>query len=132
MPDGWDEKPYRLQQKDLDARWDIKNGVNHYGYKNSICIDAEHGFIRRYTDIPANIHDSQMLPPLLDLKVNMTMSGQIQPTQVSALRICLALVALRVASMKRAHDISRLVTQPKSVIALSRQFRLVVNMYLGG
>jgi IS5 family transposase len=66
LPDGWDENPHRLQQKDLDARWVKKNGVNYYGYKNSICIDAEHGFIRRYTVTPASIHDSQMLPMLLD------------------------------------------------------------------
>ncbi len=65
-PDGWNESPKRLQQKDLDARWVKKNDINHYGYKNSICIDAEHGFIRRFVVTPANIHDSQMLPMLLD------------------------------------------------------------------
>ena len=43
-----------------------KNGVNHYGYKNNICIDVEHGFIRRYAVTAANIHDSQILPMLLD------------------------------------------------------------------
>jgi len=56
----------RLQQRDLDERWVKKNDINHYGYKNSICIDAEHGFIRRFVVTPANIHDSQMLPMLLD------------------------------------------------------------------
>ena len=66
LPNGWDQNPDRLQQKDLDARWLKKNGVNHYGYKNSICIDVDHGFIRRYAVTPANIHDSQMLPRLLD------------------------------------------------------------------
>jgi IS5 family transposase len=66
LPDGWEENPNRLQQKDLDARWVKKNGINYYGYKNSICIDAEHGFIRRFVVTPANIHDSQMLPMLLD------------------------------------------------------------------
>ena len=66
LPDGWEENPNRLQQKDIDARWVKKNGINHYGYKNSICIDAEHGFIRRFIVTPANIHDSQMLPMLLD------------------------------------------------------------------
>jgi len=66
LPGGWEENPNRLQQKDLDARWVKKNGINHYGYKNSICIDAEHGFIRRFVVTPANVHDSQMLPMLLD------------------------------------------------------------------
>ena len=66
LPDGWGENPNRLQQKHLEARCVKKNGINHYGYKNSICIDAEHGFIRRFVVTPANIHDSQMLPMLLD------------------------------------------------------------------
>jgi len=55
-----------LQNKDLDACWVKKNGINHYGCKSGICIDAEHDFIRRFVVTPANIHDSQMLPRLLD------------------------------------------------------------------
>ena len=43
-----------------------KNGTSHYGYKNSICIDVTHGFIRRNAFTPANIHDSQMLTQVLD------------------------------------------------------------------
>ena len=66
LPEGWDKNPDRLRQKDLDARWTKKNDINYYGYKNSICIDVDHGFIRRYAVTPANIHDSQMLPRLLD------------------------------------------------------------------
>ena len=66
LPDGWQENPNRQQQKDLDARWVKMNGINHYGYKNSTCIDAEHGFIRRFAVTSANLHDSQMLPMLLD------------------------------------------------------------------
>jgi IS5 family transposase len=66
LPEGWAHQPERLRQKDLDARWVKKNGISHYGYKNSICIDVEHGFIRRYAITPANIHDSQMIPQVLD------------------------------------------------------------------
>jgi hypothetical protein len=44
-----------------------KNDVS-YSYKNSINIDREHGFTRRYDITPANIRDSQMLPALVDLK----------------------------------------------------------------
>ena len=62
----WDENPDRLQQSDLDARWTRKNDINYHGYKNRICIDADHGFIRRYAITPANIHDSLILPRLLD------------------------------------------------------------------
>jgi IS5 family transposase len=66
LPEGWDENPDRLQHKDLDARWVKKNGISYYGDKNSICIDVDHGFIRRYAVTSANIYDSQMLPRLLD------------------------------------------------------------------
>ena len=43
-----------------------KNGIHHYIHKNSICIDAEPGFIERFALTPANIYDSQMLPILLN------------------------------------------------------------------
>ena len=66
IPVSWDQNPNRLQQKDLDTRSIRKNGVNHYGYKNNICIDLEHGVIRRYAVTSANIHNSQMLLMLLD------------------------------------------------------------------
>ena len=62
LPEGWDDNPNRLHQKDLDDRWVQKNGSNYYGYKNSICVDVDHGFIRRYAIIPANLYDSKMLP----------------------------------------------------------------------
>lgn len=65
-PEGWDENPNRLQQKDLDARWTKKNNINYYGYKSSICVDVDHGFIRFYAITPANVHDSQLFPRLLD------------------------------------------------------------------
>ena len=42
IPDVWDQNPNRWQQKDVDARWFQKNGVNHSGYKNNICINVEY------------------------------------------------------------------------------------------
>lgn len=66
VPQQWQANPNQLRQKDLDARWVKKNGVSHYGYKNSISIDETYGLIRRHVVTPANIHDSQMLPALLD------------------------------------------------------------------
>jgi transposase, IS5 family len=41
MPEGWVENPNRQQQSVLDARWVKKNGINHYGYKNSIYMDVK-------------------------------------------------------------------------------------------
>ena len=66
FPEKWQDNPKRLSQKDLDARWTKKNEVSYYGYKNSISIDARYGLIRRQVVTPANVHDSQMLPALLD------------------------------------------------------------------
>ena len=51
--------------KRIRKRVGLKNDINHFGYKNSICIDAEHGFIRRFVLTPAKIRDSQILPILL-------------------------------------------------------------------
>ena len=55
-----------MQQRYTDARWSKKNGINHYGYKNNISVDLEHGFIRRYIVTSASVHNSQMPPALLD------------------------------------------------------------------
>jgi transposase, IS5 family len=44
-------------RKRISMRVGLKNNINHYGYKNSICMDAEHGFIRRFEVTPANIRD---------------------------------------------------------------------------
>ena len=66
LPQGWEDNPARLRQKDQDARLTKKNQASSYGYKNSISIDAFYGLIRCYEITPANVHDSQMLPALLD------------------------------------------------------------------
>ena len=31
MPENWDDKPAMQRQKDLDARWTMKNGQSYYG-----------------------------------------------------------------------------------------------------
>jgi len=66
IPEAWQEQPHKLSQKDRDARWTKKNGRSHFGYKNHINIDAEHGFIRRYHVTAAWVHDSQALGAVLD------------------------------------------------------------------
>lgn len=55
-----------MPQSDTDARWTKKNGKSYYGYKNSVSIDIEHGFLRNHEVSPANIHHSQVLPAILD------------------------------------------------------------------
>jgi transposase, IS5 family len=66
MPEGWEEKPNKLAQKDRDARWTKKHGRSHYGYKNHVNVDAKHKLIRRYDVTDASVHDSRKLDGLLD------------------------------------------------------------------
>lgn len=66
IPEGWEERPEKLRQKDTDARWLKKNGENHFGYKNHICIDNKHKFIRSSVTTPASVHDSEVLFELLN------------------------------------------------------------------
>ena len=63
-PDSWSEAKRR--QKDIDARWTKKNGVNHFGYKNHVQIDAKRKFVRKYAVTDAAVHDSQVFEDLLD------------------------------------------------------------------
>lgn len=65
-PDAWEEKPAKLRQKDVDARWVQKNDVNYYGYKNHICIDVKHKLIRAWAVTDAARHDSQVVEELID------------------------------------------------------------------
>ena len=54
------------RQKDLDARWTMKNGQSYYGYKNHISVDRRHKLVRRYSVTSAARHDSQELAAVLD------------------------------------------------------------------
>ena len=66
IPPSWQDKPHKRSQKDADARWTKKGGRSYFGYKDHICIDAEHGLIRRYAVTDAAVHDSQVFAQLLD------------------------------------------------------------------
>lgn len=65
-PEAWEENPCKQRQKDVDARWVKKNGVNHYGYKNHVCVDAKHKLIRHWGVTDAAVHDSRIFEELLD------------------------------------------------------------------
>jgi len=65
-PEAWAEQPSKQRQKDVDARWTQKNGVNHYGYKNHVEVDVAHKFVRRWAVTDAAVHDSQIFEELLD------------------------------------------------------------------
>jgi IS5 family transposase len=80
VPGDWQDKPAKLAQKDIDARWTLKRGkkkeardgkpvleivVPAFGYKNHIATDAAHGFIRSFTVTDAAAHDGARLKELV-------------------------------------------------------------------
>lgn len=58
-PEEWDNK--KKSQKDVDARWTVKNDQKYFGYKNHIAVERKRKFILNYQVTSANVHDSQML-----------------------------------------------------------------------
>jgi len=66
VPEDWQNKPNKLEQKDLDADWTKKNGKTFFGYKNHIKINNGSKLITNYQVTPASVHDSAMLEDLLD------------------------------------------------------------------
>lgn len=65
-PTAWKKKPAKLRQKDVDARWTVKNEENFYGYKNHVNADKAHKLVRRYHVTPANVHDTNAFDKLFD------------------------------------------------------------------
>jgi IS5 family transposase len=65
VPEDWADKPAKLAQKDVDARWTKKHGKSHYGYKNHVNVDRTHKLVRRYHVTDAAVHDSQTVDHLL-------------------------------------------------------------------
>lgn len=65
IPASISENPRKQAQKDTDARWTKKGGVNYFGYKNHIKVDAKSKIITQYAVTTANVHDSQALEDLL-------------------------------------------------------------------
>jgi IS5 family transposase len=66
MPEEWDETPHKQRQKDVDARWAVKNDKTYYGYKNHVNVDVKHKFIRNWAVTDAARHDSQVFEELID------------------------------------------------------------------
>lgn len=63
-PEEWladtPEAKHKLAQKDVDARWAVKNEEVHYGYKDHAKVDAESKIITDYEVTAASVHDSQV------------------------------------------------------------------------
>lgn len=56
---------HKLAQKDIDARWTIKNKEVHYGYKNHAKVDVDSKIITAYEVTSASVHDSQVFLDLI-------------------------------------------------------------------
>jgi transposase, IS5 family len=67
-PESWKDKPHKLCQKDVDARWTKKNDVSYYGYKNHVKADTKTKLIEEYIVTDASVHDSQPVEGLLTEK----------------------------------------------------------------
>ena len=70
IPEEW-KKPeniHKLRQKDTDARWTRKGREFHFGYKDHVKADADSKLITDYTVTPANVHDSQPMPAMINEK----------------------------------------------------------------
>lgn len=80
IPQGWENNPHKVSQKDRDARWMLKHSkakskagdkaidiaIPYFGYKNHISTDKHHGLIRRYEVSAANLYDGHVFESLLD------------------------------------------------------------------
>jgi IS5 family transposase len=65
-PEAWKTNKNKLAQKDVDARWTMKNNVSYYGYKNHIKLESKSKLITKYKVTDASVHDSQTLDELLE------------------------------------------------------------------
>jgi IS5 family transposase len=63
-PSGWSEA--KENQKDTDARWTKKGEVTYFGYKDHVKVDKVSKVITAYEVTDASVHDSQLLPKLVD------------------------------------------------------------------
>jgi len=59
------DNPDVAAQKDVDARWALKNKELHFGYKDHVVIDNANKLIRNYEVSSAEIHDSNHFTGLL-------------------------------------------------------------------
>jgi transposase, IS5 family len=66
IPEEWIKRPAIARQRDTDAEWTKKHGKSYFGYKNHIKVDKDEKLIQTWEVTPANDHDSQPLPTLLD------------------------------------------------------------------
>ena len=60
VPENWKDRPNKLRQKDVEARWTKKRTKNDSGYKNRISAEWQTKFIIDGCVTAASTHDSKM------------------------------------------------------------------------
>ena len=66
IPECITMNPNRERQKDIEARWTIKNGTSYYGYKDHVSADTKYKLIRKYDVTTASTGDINCFEKLLD------------------------------------------------------------------
>jgi len=70
IPEEWTENTpksaHKKAQKDTDARWTVKGGEKHYGYKDHTKVDVDSKIITDYTVTNAAVHDSNEFVDFID------------------------------------------------------------------
>ena len=66
VPSCITDNPHRAAQKDIQARWTMKNSKVYFGYKNHINADVKHKIVRKYEATPASTSDIHCFEVLLD------------------------------------------------------------------
>ena len=61
----WLNEPNKKAHKDIEARWAKKNNETHFGYKVHAAVDEETKLMVHTHVTAANVHDSQVISPLL-------------------------------------------------------------------
>ena len=76
-PEEWEkeENKHKKAQKDVEARWAVKNKEKHYGYKNHVKVDKKSKIITKYQATSAEVHDSQELKNLIEKKKDKRLYG---------------------------------------------------------
>jgi transposase, IS5 family len=65
IPEDWKGDSAKLRQKDTEARWTKNHEQTYYGYKDHVKVDRQSKLIKTCEVTDASVHDSQVLPALL-------------------------------------------------------------------
>ena len=60
VPGEWRDQPEKARQQEVAARWTMKNGQRHSGYKNHVKVDRQSKLIEDYPVTAASVHESQV------------------------------------------------------------------------